>query len=246
MVKCVNCGNESDGKYCPACGEKMKFVRLNVRTLFYDKLHDVTHWENTVLYTLKNLVLYPGLTVKNYINGAKKNIVKPFRYFLSVTSVHIILFRWLSIRFFNYYAVSSGEFTGDALNREKEIYSILNSKLNYFEFLFPLFFSIFFYLMYRKKSGVNYAESLTAAFYWTGTMMGLAIIAIFMSFIDIRLWYAGSVIDGLYLLYATLQFTGSAKFSDFVRSILFIVLSYAAFILVTTLITDFYLEYVPK
>ncbi len=246
MVKCVNCGCESDGKYCHECGEKMLFKRMNVRTVFYDKLYDITHWEDTVLYTIKQLILMPGITVRNYIHGIKKNIVKPLRYFLSVTSIHIIIFRWLSIRFFEYYTTTNGNFTGEEMITEKEQFALMNANLNYFEFLLPVFFSFFFYLLYRKKHGINYAESLTAAFYWTGTMMGLAIIALLLSIIDVRFWYLGTVIDVAYILYASLQFNGSYKFPDIIRSIVFTGLSYAAFIIITGLFSELYVEYIKK
>lgn len=246
MVKCVNCRRESDGKYCPECGEKMLVVRMRVKTIFYDKLYEITHWENTVLYSLKHLLLSPGNTVKNYIHGIKKNIVKPFKYFLSVTSVNIVLFHWLNKRYFDYYISSSGNFTTEALEKEKEVQAILSANINYFETILPFFFSFFFFLLYRKKSGVNFAESIAISFYWFGTMMVLSSFTMLLSLVDIRFWYGGIILDIIYLFIAALQFTGSAKVPDIIRTVLFIVLSYGSFMLLSELGINIYFNYFHK
>ncbi len=241
MVKCVNCGTESEGRYCPECGQKMQFVRMNIKTIFYDKIHDVTHWENTVLYTLRHLITSPGTTVKNYITGKKKSIVKPVKYFLSVSAIHVIVFRWMSKYFFEF------QHSGEEANEIKDsmvAQNLLNSYINYFEFFMPVFFSVFLYLLYRKKTGVNYAESFAISFYWMGTTMVINVIMILLSVFEIRLWYAGLIINIIYLMYASLQFSGTHRVTDFIRSALFLALSYVSFLAAAEGAIIFYIKYI--
>lgn len=241
MTKCDNCGTESDGKFCPECGHKMQFTRMSMKAIFYDKIHDITHWENTVLYTLRHLLFSPGTTVKNYVTGVKRNIVKPIKYFLSVTAVHVIVFHWLNKRFFDF------QHRGEAANEIKEAaltQNILDTYLNYFDFFLPVFFSLFFFLLYRKKTGVNYAESFAVSFYWIGTTMIVNVMSMLLSLIDMRLWYTGLVVNIIYLVLASVRFSESGKFSDYMRGISFVALSYISFLFAAFGVILFYINFI--
>ena len=78
--KCANCARVTDGpeqKFCPACGQPTPTHRIDWHFLGHELEHSVLHMDRGVLYTLKRLMLRPGLLIRDYIEGRRAGIVKP-------------------------------------------------------------------------------------------------------------------------------------------------------------------------
>jgi hypothetical protein len=45
MKICLNCGGESDQKYCPGCGQALHAERISMRTLLHEVGHTFWHFE---------------------------------------------------------------------------------------------------------------------------------------------------------------------------------------------------------
>ncbi|KAF1726465.1 hypothetical protein CSC78_05055 [Pseudoxanthomonas japonensis] len=80
MGKCANCARAMAGpeqKFCPACGQPTPAHRIDWHFLGHELEHSVLHMDRGVLYTLKRLMLRPGLLIRDYIEGRRAGIVKP-------------------------------------------------------------------------------------------------------------------------------------------------------------------------
>lgn len=230
MKTCVNCGAESAEKYCSSCGQEINVKRLEIKTIIRDVTHGILHWENSILKMFRQLLVYPGATAKNYIAGIRKSYMKPFSYFIFLQTVFVILFHWTSGKYFAFINLS---FTpGSALHSEFAHYQqIVNSYINYFNYLMPLFFALYFYLFFKKQLGINYAESIACAFYWIGTTLVFGIILMSLSFLDVRIRNIRVVINLIFLTYAIVQYSKAVNFKTISKSVLVIALSYITFIL---------------
>jgi len=47
MKICLNCGGESDQKYCPGCGQALHAERISMRTLLHEVGHTFWHFEKS-------------------------------------------------------------------------------------------------------------------------------------------------------------------------------------------------------
>ena len=77
---CANCDLAIAGpvqKFCPACGQPTPAHRIDWHFLTHELEHSVLHMDRGVLYTLKRLMLRPGLLIRDYIEGRRAGIVKP-------------------------------------------------------------------------------------------------------------------------------------------------------------------------
>lgn len=240
METCTNCGNEFSGKYCPECGQG-RVKRLEVKAIVHDVTHGILHWENSILRTCRNLVLSPGRTVKEYIAGKRKYYVKPFTYFIFIQTVFVIVFHWMSEKYFAFLNVSfpqSGEKLGQSV---QEIQHLISGYVNYFNYIMPLIFALYLYLFLKKKTGINYAEALAASYYWAGTSMVFSVILILASAIDESIWNARGVISFIYYTLAIKGFAGYSYLQGIIKGLLITFLSYFSFLIIVLLIAFSYL-----
>lgn len=88
MTTCKNCSESFDGNFCPNCGTASHFKRIDKKYIFYELEHSILHIDNGILFTLKELFVRPGKSIRNFIDGEKERIkhFKPLG-FLIVTSL---------------------------------------------------------------------------------------------------------------------------------------------------------------
>ncbi len=244
MNNCQNCGAEVDTKYCPNCGQERITKRLEVKSILHEVTHGFLHWENSILRTFRPLLIRPGNFVRSYIRGKRKSYIKPFSYFLFLQTVFVIIFHLTSEKHFAYVNItltSSGQ-----TEKLAELQHLINKSANYLNFVLPLIFAFFFKLFLKKKTDVNYAESLVFSFYTYGTLLILSVLFMLLSNIDIHLWNLRFVIIYLYITFAVVQFSGFPKFKGILTGTIIIVLSYFVFFILISLLSLGYMRYFMK
>src|SRR5437868_6771196 len=87
---CRNCGYHFTGKYCNRCGEKV-LVEKDKRLIhfFEEGLHFITHFDGTLLTTVKTIITKPGKISEDYCNGIRKIYFKPQSFFLLLVILYL-------------------------------------------------------------------------------------------------------------------------------------------------------------
>ncbi len=243
MEKCINCNMEFTGKYCHNCGQE-KVRRLEVRTILHDVTHGILHWENSILRTLKQLMLGPGTIVKDYITGRRKSYVKPFSYFIFMQTLFVIVFHLMSGKYFAFMNVTFNSGSDAVQSRVLEIQHLVSSYVNYLNYFMPVVFAFYLYVFFRKKTGINYAEALAASFYWVGTSLVFSIILMLFAVFDVRIWNARFLVSTVFYVLAILQFSGRPLLSGIIKGILTVFLSYLSFVTLVLIFAMLYLYFV--
>jgi hypothetical protein len=90
--RCGTCGSELAGPFCHQCGEASPHDGdLAVRHLLHDAVHDLTHLDGKIWRTIKALMVQPGLLTKEYWEGRRGLWIRPFRLYLSIYVLHLVL-----------------------------------------------------------------------------------------------------------------------------------------------------------
>jgi Protein of unknown function (DUF3667) len=244
MAKCKNCGAESPGRYCIECGQELDPKRLAVKTILHDVTHGILHWENSILKTLKHLILKPGNTAKDYISGKRKAYVKPFSYFIFMQTLFVIVFHLMSDRYFAFMNVTFKSSSDTMQTKVMEIQHLVSNYVNYLNYFMPVVFAFYLYLFFRKRTGINYAEAMAASFYWVGTTLVFSIILMLLAVFDIRVWNARFLISILFYIFAIVQFSGMPKLRGAAKGIILTFLSYLSFVLFVLIFAGSYLYFV--
>lgn len=246
MSTCINCGAEVTGKYCSNCGQEANVKRLHVKTIVHEVTHGILHWENSILKTIKELLIHPGFFVRDYINGKRKNFIKPFSYFLFLQTGFVLLFHLFSEKFFAFFSNVSVTSDNPAAAKVQAIQNLINQHINTLNFLLPFIFALFFMLFFRKKEKVNYAESLAISFYWFGTNLLFSIVFMALALLEVKLWFLRFPIGFIYLCIAVYQFADISKFRAFLKTLLVYVISTGIFIITVAAVTILYMIFFLK
>jgi len=77
---CKNCSHRYHGKYCNVYGQKWKVARLTWKQLANYLPHAILHMDRGILFTLKQMTIRPGHTLRDYLEGKRVNHMNPFLF----------------------------------------------------------------------------------------------------------------------------------------------------------------------
>lgn len=179
-MTCKNCGNKYEGNFCNNCGQKASTKRFDLRGIFNEVLISFINLDKGLIFTTRQLLFYPGRTIRNYLNGRRIDYTKPFAYLFYLGAVYIIL-----VNLAGSYTNISDSLNGmvDALSEGESDVNILLVKTlkwlsrNYVYSLLLIipFFSLSSYLSFRKQR-FNYSEHLIINSFVIGLQLFLAIL----------------------------------------------------------------------
>ena len=91
MTKCLNCGNEFEGQYCPECGQKADTGRFTMRFIFENMVTAILGRDGSVWFTLKNLFSRPGSMIVDILHGKRKRYFSPFPMLFLALTLYILI-----------------------------------------------------------------------------------------------------------------------------------------------------------
>ena len=91
-TKCLNCGTEFEGKYCPECGQSAETGRFTMRFIFENLMAAFISKDGGIWFTIKNLFSRPGAMVAEIISGKRKRYFSPFPTLLLALTLYVLIF----------------------------------------------------------------------------------------------------------------------------------------------------------
>ena len=91
-TRCLNCGTEFQGKFCPECGQSAETGRFTMKFIFENLLAAFLSKDGGVWFTLKNLFTRPGEMIVEILNGKRRRYFSPFPMLIAALTVYILLF----------------------------------------------------------------------------------------------------------------------------------------------------------
>lgn len=92
IVKCLNCGTEFKGNFCPQCGQSADTKRFTIRFIFANLLKAILSNDGGIWVTLKSLFTRPGQMMVDIIDGKRKSYFSPFPMLFLTLSLYVIIF----------------------------------------------------------------------------------------------------------------------------------------------------------
>lgn len=232
MNHCKNCGKELHDLFCCHCGQKAHMQRITISYIWQEIFHFFSHMEKGFLYTSLKMVVAPGITVKNFIEGKRRNYQPPVSYFLIWTTIYILLLYGVEKIFGENMVINYKEYFGPAAVTKFAI-----SNLSIVLTIVIPFNALYLFLLVTKGS-YNYFESIVATIYALGTiillqfafvMAALLIHSISHAAVDLR------ISDSLKILYIGWFIISFIKLFPVkakpVRVLVFLILAFGTFTL---------------
>ena len=84
VPRCLNCMHITDEalRYCPACGQSTRDLRVSVRHLLGDFFENLFSLDSKLVQSLLPLLLRPGLLTRAFIDGKRVRFLPPVRMYL--------------------------------------------------------------------------------------------------------------------------------------------------------------------
>lgn len=91
---CSDCGAETMGRFCHACGQPTHVHRTLVH-LFEEILHGVMHFDSRIWRTLPLLFLNPGKLTREWVHGKRTRYVSPLAMYLFTVFLMFMLLSFM-------------------------------------------------------------------------------------------------------------------------------------------------------
>lgn len=203
---CKNCNTELNGKFCSNCGQKAKLEKINGHYIKHEIEH-VLHLEKGFFYTIKELVIRPGKSVREYLTENRSRLVKPI-IFIIVTSLIYSLVK----HYFHMEKLYSESTTAGVIINWFSKYS------GYGSIVIGGFIALFIKLFFRKHN-YNFYEILILICYVSGASVLIGIpITLIEGLAHLDLALIGAILSMIYVTFAIADFFDRRKPLNYVKS----------------------------
>jgi hypothetical protein len=90
--KCLNCGTETIGRYCHACGQENIEPKQTIWHLVTHFFSDITHFDGKFFDTVKDLFAKPGFLSREYMIGRRASYLDPIRMYIFTSAFFFLIF----------------------------------------------------------------------------------------------------------------------------------------------------------
>lgn len=94
-MKCLNCGHECQGKYCPECGQPTSTTRTTWRSFSVASVADMLRFRGPFLHTCWMLLCRPWTVISDYTAGRRIRYTSPLLLLLTLGIYSSLLNTWL-------------------------------------------------------------------------------------------------------------------------------------------------------
>lgn len=196
-TNCKNCDKPTNGNFCSNCGQSTQTNRISLHDIIHEFLHGIVHVDKGIIYTIRELTIRPGETIRGYFEGKRVKLFKPFGYFFILATLYVFLTHMsgnnvMGMEITTVTESSTGEEIPDRLKSLIEVITSIFEK--HFSILMlcsiPIISGITMFFFRAAK--LNYGEHILMNSYILGHQMLLSILMLpfyfFADKYDLQIW----------------------------------------------------------
>ena len=211
-----NCKIELTGEFCSECGLSKETKRID-RQYITEEIRSVLNFDKGIFYTIKELFIRPGDTVKNFVDGDRKRIVKPIIFLIISSLIYTIGQQFLS------YEAGYIKFDIADTNDTKiiiKVFDWFSKNYGYANIIMAAFIAIWTRLFFTKYN-YNFYEIYILLCYIMGiSVLIYTLLGIIESAIDFTVIRLGIFISLTYNTWAIGQFFDRKKKINYLKGFL--------------------------
>ena len=161
---CANCrrGNPPKAHYCLHCGQAMHQHRIDAHFIWHELQHGLLHVDKGIFFTIKELALQPGRTVREFLAGRRTAHFKPVTLLLLAAGTYTLLRHFAPEALIQEPDHDTATFQGLTVGRW------LNNHLAWFWLLMGPLVAWAIQRLFRRFADFNLYEVLVLVLYLTG------------------------------------------------------------------------------
>lgn len=169
-MNCRNCGSTIEGKFCSNCGQNSNVDRINLAAVLNELSESVFQVNKGFFFTIRALFTSPGKSLKEFLNGKRKDHFKPIAYVLTLSTFYYLITQITNQNTWIDDGITGWMHGTNELNSEATAPKIASWLANNFAYTTLIFLPLFSFASYISflKYGQNYLEHLVLNSYITG------------------------------------------------------------------------------
>ncbi len=225
VTYCNHCKSKLQGNFCAECGQPKTLKRID-RKQVLEEIGNLINLKKGFLYTVKEVLIRPGKTIRRFISEDRRKLVKPIPFTIFCMLIYTIVMNVMGVEFNESVGVSSGNHSTWFYQPAYQMLNFLTEHLNLL-ILGSGFFMAWILKGFFKSYGYNFYELLTLSYYVMGvyTLISTFLFAIYWMW---KLPYMDSVstiIELSYIGWAVGQFFDMHKKTNYLKGLLSFMLS---------------------
>ena len=226
MNICKKCNCNFEGNYCSNCGNPLKLERINGRYILTE-IANVLNFQKGFLYTIKELLIRPGKSIRKFILEDRNRLVKPIMFILITSLIYTIIVRIL--HFEEGFIDGTKDAFEDKMAATFSILKWVQGNYGYANIIMAFFIGFWLKIFFGKYS-YNFFEILILLCYIMGIgMLIYAVFAILHSLTNTDFMAIGIIIGIVYTIYAIGQFFDKKKIANYVKALISYILGMFTF-----------------
>ncbi|MCB2409084.1 DUF3667 domain-containing protein [Hymenobacter lucidus] len=172
---CLNCGTLVPERFCGHCGQDAHHThRITMAHMLHEIPHSIWHVDKGIQYSLWNILIRPGTTIRNYLAGQRKYHFPPLSLLLLVTGTYAFISAVLHIDLMP----PRDPAVPEAVWQMQQ--SATNFMAKYMSWVYVALVPVIaaFARLFLRRGGYNYAECLVMAAFITAVCNFLTLLAL--------------------------------------------------------------------
>lgn len=182
-VKCLNCGTEFEGDFCPKCGQSAETGRFTLRFIADNFLAALLGRDGGIWFTLKSLFTRPGEMIMDNLNGRRKKYFSPFPMLFLTLTLYLLITTLLDASILNVVLDDVvAEMSADATIQETKSYEIdmfLDNSLRFYYGHYTLF-TILTLPLAVMAARLCYGKKNRKRYYWAEYIVTIVYATVFV------------------------------------------------------------------
>lgn len=211
MPNCTNCHTEVSQKYCGNCGQGVALKRIDGHYIAHEIEH-VLHFERGILYTVKELLIAPGKTVRHFIDEDRSRLVKPIIFIIITSLIYSVVN--------HFFHIEEGymQFKEEHKSTTGYIFNWVQNHYGYGNIIMGVFIALWIKIFFRKHN-YNCFEILILLCFIIGMgMLIFTVFAIAQGISHIKLMQYGGCLGIIYCTWGIGQFFNKRKIGNYVKA----------------------------
>jgi hypothetical protein len=224
-MNCNNCNAELNSNFCPNCGQAKSLKRIDGKYIIHEIEH-VLHFERGILFTVKELCISPGITIRKYITDNRSRLVKPIIFIILTSLIYTLISHFFHIEeeYVNY--------NGFEKSAVAKLLKWIQGNYGYASILTGVFVAIWLKIFF-KKYAYNFFELLIMLCFVQGTsMLIFAVFAIAEGLLHFKLLRIAGIVGLIYLVWATGNFFEAKKIGNYTKALISFLLGSLTFYII--------------
>ncbi|OOV28688.1 hypothetical protein BXU11_01695 [Flavobacterium sp. LM5] len=190
-MNCLNCNSQTTGSYCYNCGQKTSTSRFSFKHIFKTDIANKFYslFKNDLFFTLKELAIRPGFSIREYIEGKRVNHMNYMSLYLLLSAAGIFLDKYATVS----EAAISSEDSGSTKILTQYFDFVRDNPKTYIFITIPVV-SVFTFLFF-KKSKFNFSEHLIMNVYKASAVLIITKVVTILSILTSNLTFLKVVYD---------------------------------------------------